>query len=323
MAGVNLPHHDLWVSVATHGFILSDAVTVETVRKRMKVRKMNNRKSILHTIQHALLIQAGSIVAAIALDILLVPNRILDGGVVGVSIIISYIAQIPLGLLIFVINVPFVILSYKLIGRKFLLLTLYAVASLSVWVTVINPFNVITNDLFLATIFGGLMLGAGVGLIIRSGGCLDGTEIVSIILNKKFPFTVGEIIMFFNVFIFGTAAFIFGIDRALYSIATYIIAYKTIDLVVNGIDDSKSIFIVSEKSEEITEKLLANFTNGITILKGVGGYSKKERDIIFMIVRRLEMTKIKEMVRSIDDSAFIAIQNVHEVIGKNVKRWNI
>ncbi|MBN2187935.1 MAG: YitT family protein [Chitinispirillaceae bacterium] len=284
---------------------------------------MEKRKSILRVFQNAALIQAGAVLAALALEILLVPNNIMDGGVVGVSIILSYIGNIPLGLLIFVINVPFIILSYRLLGKKFLLLTFYAVASLSVWVTVFNPVEVITRDLFLATIFGGLALGAGVGLIIRSGGCLDGTEIVAIILNRKFPFTVGEIIMFFNIFIFGTAAFVFGVDRALYSIATYIIAYKMIDLVVNGIDDSKSIFIVSEKSDEITEKILANFTSGITILKGTGGYSKMDRNIIFMIVRRLEISKIKDLVKSIDDTAFIAIQNVHEVIGKNVKRREI
>jgi uncharacterized membrane-anchored protein YitT (DUF2179 family) len=244
----------------------------------------------------------------------------MDGGVVGIAIIVSYLSALPLGLLVFVFNLPFMALSLKLIGKRFLFLAIYAVASFSVWVSIFEPGGSITADLFLATVFGGIILGAGVGLIIRNGACLDGTEIVSIILTSKIPFSVGEIVMGFNVVIFSAAGLVFGVERALYSVAAYIIAYKAIDLVVEGIDESKAIFIVSDKSEEISRVLFERLKAGITIFKGMGGYSKAEKDIIYVIVRRLEISKIKSAVRGIDEDAFITIHNVHEVIGKNVRK---
>jgi uncharacterized membrane-anchored protein YitT (DUF2179 family) len=279
-----------------------------------------NKKQDLRLFGNAFFIQAGAVLASFALERFLVPNRIMDGGVVGIAIIVSYLSILPLGFLVFAFNLPFLVLSLKLIGKRFLFLALYAVASFSVWVSVFEPVGVITSDLFLATIFGGIILGAGVGLIIRNGGCLDGTEIVSIILTSKIPFSVGEIVMGLNVVIFSAAGLVFGIDRALYSVAAYIIAYKAIDLVVEGIDQSKAIFIVSDKSEEISNLLFERLKAGITIFKGMGGYSKADRDIIYVIVRRLEISKIKNAVRGIDDNAFITIHNVHEVIGKNVRK---
>ncbi|MGA2546823.1 MAG: YitT family protein [Rectinemataceae bacterium] len=279
-----------------------------------------NKKQALRLFGNAFFIQAGAVLASFALERFLVPNRIMDGGVVGIAIIVSYLSILPLGFLVFAFNLPFLVLSLKLIGKRFLFLALYAVASFSVWVSVFEPVGVITSDLFLATIFGGIILGAGVGLIIRNGGCLDGTEIVSIILTSKIPFSVGEIVMGLNVVIFSAAGLVFGIDRALYSVAAYIIAYKAIDLVVEGIDQSKAIFIVSDKSEEISNLLFERLKAGITIFKGMGGYSKADRDIIYVIVRRLEISKIKNAVRGIDDNAFITIHNVHEVIGKNVRK---
>jgi uncharacterized membrane-anchored protein YitT (DUF2179 family) len=277
-------------------------------------------KQALRLFGNAFFIQAGAVLASFALERFLVPNRIMDGGVVGIAIIVSYLSILPLGFLVFAFNLPFLVLSLKLIGKRFLFLALYAVASFSVWVSVFAPAGVITRDLFLATIFGGIILGAGVGLIIRNGGCLDGTEIVSIILTSKIPFSVGEIVMGLNVVIFSAAGLVFGVDRALYSVAAYIIAYKAIDLVVEGIDQSKAIFIVSDKSEEISNLLFERLKAGITIFKGMGGYSRADRDIIYVIVRRLEISKIKNAVRAIDDNAFITIHNVHEVIGKNVRK---
>jgi uncharacterized membrane-anchored protein YitT (DUF2179 family) len=230
------------------------------------------------------------------------------------------VSSFPLGVLVFVFNLPFMALSLKLIGRRFLVMALYAVASFSAWVSLFAPRGAITTDLFLATVFGGILLGAGVGLIIRNGGCLDGTEIVSIILTTKVPFSVGEIVMGLNVVIFSAAGLVFGLERALYSVAAYLIAYKAIDLVTEGIDESKAMFIISEKPDEISALLFERLKAGITIFKGMGGYSKTDRDIIYVIVRRLEISKIKNAVRLVDEDAFITIHNVHEVIGKNVRR---
>lgn len=281
-----------------------------------------NRQS-LRLIGNIVFIQAGAALAAFAIERFLVPNRIMDGGIVGIAIIVSYLSALPLGLLVFAFNLPFLGLSLKLIGKRFLFFAIYAVASFSTWVFVFGAEPLITHDLFLATIFGGIMLGLGVGLIIRNGGCLDGTEVVSIILNAKIPFSVGEIVMGFNVVIFSAAGLVFGVERALYSVAAYIIAYKAIDLVVEGIDESKAIFIVSNRSEEISNLLFERLKGGITIFKGMGGYSRTEKDIIYVIVRRLEISKIKNAVRGLDEDAFITIHNVHEVIGKNVRKGEL
>ncbi len=153
-------------------------------------------------------------------------------------------------------------------------------------------------------------------MIIRNGSCTDGTEIVAILLNGKIPFSVGEIVMFFNVFIFGMAAIFFGLDRAMYSIVTYLVAFKAIDIMVEGIDESKSLFIVSDKSEEVADLLTSMFSHGVTILNGRGGYSKTERNTVCIIVKRLEINRVKEAVKGLDDNAFITIYDVHEVIGE-------
>lgn len=286
----------------------------------MEDPKHVNKKQVLRLFGNTLFIQFGAILAAFALERFLVPNKIMDGGIVGIAIIASYLSALPLGALVFAFNLPFVALSLKLIGKRFLFLALYAVASFSAWVSIFGPGGVITTDLFLSTVFGGLLLGAGVGLIIRNGACLDGTEIISIILTSKIPFSVGELVMGFNALIFSAAGFVFGLDRALYSVAAYIIAYKAIDLVVEGIDESKALFIISDKSEEISSLLFERLKAGITIFQGRGGYSKAEKEIIYVIVRRLEISKIKSAVRGIDEDAFITIHNVHEVIGKNVRK---
>ena len=278
------------------------------------------KKQAFRLFGNVFFIQVGAVLAAFALVRFLVPNRIMDGGVVGLAIIVSYLSVLPLGALVFAFNLPFLALSLRLIGKRFLFLALYAVTSFSVWVAVFEPGGVITSDLFLATVFGGIILGAGVGLIIRNGACLDGTEIVSIILTSKIPFSVGEIVMGLNVVIFSVAGLVFGLDRALYSVAAYLIAYKAIDLVVEGIDESKALFIISDKSEEISKFLFERLKAGITIFKGMGGYSRSDRDIIYVIVRRLEISKIKSAVHGIDEDAFITIHNVHEVIGKNVRK---
>lgn len=278
---------------------------------------MRKQQTLLHIIANCVLIQIGACIASIGLELFLIPQKMLDGGVVGISIIINYLSGIPLGLILIAINLPFVVLSYKKIGLKFVLLTTYAICSLSVWVTLIASVPPITTDLLLSTIFGGICVGIGVGLIIRNGGCLDGTEILSILISKKLSFSVGEIIMFFNVFVFTVAGFAFGIDKALYSVVAYVIAYKIIDLVISGINQSHSLFIVTQKPSEVADVLMGKFQTGVTILKGMGGFSKKETDILYLIIGRLEIGKAKEIILEVDEHAFITIQSVHELIRKN------
>ncbi len=281
------------------------------------------KNGIWHFLLAIALVQLGAFLAAFGLAEFLVPNRIFDGGVVGVSMIASYLFKLPLGILVLVINLPFLGIGWKLLGRKFVLTALYAIASLSLWLALLHTAPELTKDLFLAAIFGGMVLGLGVGLIIRNGGCLDGTEILAIIIAKRVAFSLGEIVMFFNVFIFAAAGLIFGLERALYSVVAYIVAYKAIDLIVEGLDESKSIFVISERTDEISKAIMDEMKSTVTIIKGMGGYSKKETDIIYMVVQRLEVPKAKEIAKRIDPGAFLSIHNVHEVVGRNVGRKQV
>lgn len=265
------------------------------------------------------MIVLGAGLSSIGLEIFLIPNNIVDGGIVGVSIMTSYLSHIPLGVLTFVLNIPFLIMGYKQIGKSFVISTLFAVACLSVGVSVLHPIPGLTHDIFLAAVFGGIINGAGVGLIIRSGGSLDGTEIVAIILDKKISFSIGEIVMFFNLFILCGAGFIFGWDRAMYSLIAYFIAFKVIDIVVEGLDESKSVVVISDKTDEITEAVTARLGRGVTLLDSKGGYTKAPGTMLYIVVSRLEIAKIKNIILGLDENALITVGNV-EVAGKKFKK---
>lgn len=267
-----------------------------------------------------LLLFIGSIIAAIGLEIFLIPNNIIDGGVVGISIMASYLTSLPLGAFIILLNLPFLYLGYIQIGKSFAYSTLFAICSLSVWVSILHPIPGLTQDLFLATVFGGIILGLGVGMIIRYGGSLDGTEIIAIILDKKTGFSVGEIIMFFNIFILGSAGLVFTWDRAMYSLVAYYIAFKVIDITIEGLDESKGVIIVSEKSEEIAESLMARLGRGVTFLQGKGGYSGEEKNVLYSVITRLEISKLKAIVYEYDPNAFVTINEVHDVMGGRFKK---
>ncbi|WP_212903699.1 YitT family protein [Clostridium polyendosporum] len=261
----------------------------------------------------------GSALVSIGLEIFLIPNNIIDGGIVGISIISSYLTKLPLGLFIFIFNVPFFIVGYKQIGKTFTLSTLFSVICLSIGVTILHPISRITEDILLASVFGGIVLGAGVGLIIRNGGSLDGTEIVAIILDKRMSFSIGEIVMFFNLFILSSAGFVFGWDRAMYSLIAYFIAFKVIDITVEGLDESKGVVIISESHKDITEAIIDRLGRGVTLLNGKGGYKGTPTNVIYVVVSRLEIAKLKSIVHGFDENALITIGSV-EVSGKRYKK---
>lgn len=264
----------------------------------------------------------GSIIAAFALEGFLVPNRIIDGGIVGISIMCNTLTNKPLGLFILFLNLPFIFVAMKKFGKMFVASTLYAVIMLAVFVTVFVGHQV-TNDLTLASIFGGGILGLGVGLVLRHEGSLDGIEIVSIRLARKLGFSVGEIIMVFNFFIFITAGFLYGWRQAMYSILTYFIAYKLIDIVIEGLNESKSVMVVSDFSEQIGQSIIEKMDIGVTYIDAEGGYSGAKKRIVYCVISRLEIIKIKNLIKEIDPSAFIAIENVHEVEGVRIKKKKI
>lgn len=267
-----------------------------------------------------LMLFLGSILAAIALEIFLVPNQIIDGGIIGISIMASHVTGFPLGAFIVLLNIPFLYIGYKQIGQSFALATLFSVLSLAGWLNFFHPIPEVTHDVFLAAVFGGIVLGIGVGLIIRYGGSLDGTEIVAIIFDKRTGFSVGEIVMFFNIFILSTAGFVFSWDKAMYSLVAYFIAFKVIDVTIEGLDESKGVMIVSDKADEIAEVLMARLGRGVTILHGQGGYSGEQKHVLYSVITRLEIAKLKSIIETIDDSAFVTIHEVHDVLGGKVKK---
>ncbi|UOO38779.1 YitT family protein [Oscillospiraceae bacterium CM] len=262
----------------------------------------------------------GAVFAAAGLDIFLVPNSIIDGGIVGVSIIASFLTVIPLGVYTFALNIPFLFIGYKQIGKSFVISSLFSTAVFSLFVTLFHAVPSLTHDVLLATVFGGIILGVGVGLILRCGGSLDGTEIIAIILSRKSFLSVGQIVMVMNIVIFTLAAFILGWDRALYSILAYFIAHKAIDVILDGVDEAKAVMIVSDQSEEISEAIMARLGRGVTVWEGQGGFSKEKNRIIFSVVTRLEITKLRAIVHEKDENAFITVHDVADVTGGRYKK---
>ena len=261
----------------------------------------------------------GAIIAAVSIEIFLAPNKIIDGGIVGISIMLNYITSVKIGIFTFVLNLPFLILAYKKLGKRFVFSTLYAVAVMSF--VLLYHMEPITTDSLLATVFGGAILGLGVGLVLRAGGSLDGTEILSITISKKTGFSVGQIIMFFNVFIFIAAGFVFqSAEKAMLSILTYFLASKVIDMVLEGFDDSKSVQIVTDYAFEIGNSIIKNMDTSVTYIDAIGGYSHTPKKIVFCVIARLEINNLKALVREVDPNAFISIENVHEVEGRRFKK---
>ena len=286
----------------------------------MPERKMTKKELLLSILNKMFFLTVGPFVAAFALEVFLVPNNIIDGGIVGISIILSYLTKINLGLLIFVINIPFFFLAFNKIGKKFVLQTFYAIGMLSLALNVFTTHHLpSTHDLLLSTVFGGIILGAGVGLVLKNEGSLDGTEIMSLVLSKKFGFSVGEWIMLFNVFIYSAAGLVFGWNKAMYAVLTYFIAFRVIDVVLEGLNSAKSIRIISDKAYEIGQELLEKLDIGVTYLKGVGAYSGAEKTLIYCVVSRLEMAKMKEIIKNIDPRAFSPVADVHEAYGGRTK----
>ncbi|NDI34441.1 YitT family protein [Chengkuizengella sediminis] len=265
----------------------------------------------------------GAMLVAIALEMFLVPNTIIDGGIVGISIISSYLSKIPLGVFLFILNIPFLFIGYKQIGKTFAISTLLGVFVMSIGTFALHSAEMATDEPLLAAVFGGTILGFGVGLVLRYGGSLDGTEIVAILVNKKTPFSVGEIVMFFNLFILGSAGFVFGWERAMYSLIAYFIAFKMIDVTINGFDESKSVWIISENHKEVGDAILFRLGRGVTYLSGEGGFSGDDKQIIFCIITRLEEAKLKSIVDELDSEAFLAIGNIHDVKGGRFKKRDI
>ncbi len=260
---------------------------------------------------------------AVALELFLVPNNITDGGITGISVMASYLSGWKLGIFLFILNLPFLIVGYKQIGKTFALSTLLGITVLSIGTVLLHPVDAFVTDTLLAFVFGGIFLGVGTGIVIRNGGSLDGTEIIAILVSRKTPFSVGEIVMFVNLFILSGAGFVFGWDRALFSILAYYIAYKMIDVTIEGMNESKSVWIISDQIDDIGNAILDRLGRGVTYLAGEGGFTGDPKKVIFCVITRLEEAKLKEIVNQFDDNAFLAIGNIHDVKGGRFKKKDI
>ena len=285
--------------------------------------RVHRKLSWTDYVKRVIFITIGAVLMGVALELFLVPNQIIDGGIAGISIILSSVTSIKLGLFIFILNLPFLYVGYKQIGKTFTISTLYGITIMSITTFYLHDVEAFTDEKLLAVLFGALILGVGVGLVIRFGGSLDGTEIVSILVSKKIGTPVGQIIMIINVFIFIAAGFVFGWDSAMYSIFTYYIAFKVIDLVVEGLNESKSVTIISNDYEEISEAIVQRLGRSTTYIYGRGGYSKEDTQIVYCVVTRLELAKLKALVHDIDPNAFIAIEMVSDVMGGAFKKQEI
>lgn len=298
---------------------LGDSQTSENLTKMFRHQKTIMCKIFLRII----MVSLGAIIMALSLELFLVPNHIMDGGIVGISIITSHLLNFPLGIFNFILNLPFIFLGYKQIGKTFALSTGLGITVLSLATLLLHNIHPFTEDTLLATVFGGMILGVGVGIVIRYGGSLDGTEILAILFNRKTPFSVGEIIMLFNVLIFTVAGFVFNWEQTMYSIIAYYIAYKMIDIVIQGLEESKSVYIISEDIDEIGQVIMDRLVRGVTFLHGEGAYTGTDKKVIFTVITRLEESKLKSIVAEIDDNAFLAIGNIAEVKGGRFKKRDI
>lgn len=256
-------------------------------------------------------------IAALAVQMFLIPNQLIDGGTVGLAMILSHvIGPQKLPLLTLVLTLPFVLVAYRFIGKGFVLRMSYALVVFALSNFILHDWAPhYVGEVLEVVVFGGLCLGAGSGLILRHGGSIDGTEITAILIHRLKGFTVGQVILFCNIFIFALAGIVYNDwTTALRSLMVYMVAYKVIDAVIVGFDEMKSVTIISRNPTEITEALIHKMGVGVTVMYGRGGYSKEEKEILYVILERLQLVELKQIVQQVDPEAFIAIDNLHEIV---------
>ncbi len=280
------------------------------------MKKINNKmgKNIISII----MLTVGTIIAAAALECFLIHNTILDGGITGVSIIVSKLTGIPLALLVLILNIPFVYIGYKNLGKSFLVRTVYSMVSFSLFLSFFGHITAFTDEILLATVFGGALLGLGVGIVIHFGGCVDGTESVAIVISKKTNLSVGQIVLIFNLIIYGTAGFIFGFDRAMYSLLTYLITFKVIDFVSEGLEQAKAALIITEKGTSLSKEIYNKLGRTTTTIRGKGLISG-EKEVLYCVLTRIEIYELKHIVEEMDESAFVTVLDVSDIIGTHIK----
>jgi len=284
------------------------------------MKKIKNN-SIAKKIINVIMLTLGAIIAAAALECFLIPNTILDGGVTGISIIIYKLFGISLSVLILILNIPFVFIGFKNLGKNFLIRTVYSMLVFSLFLSFFALVPEATDEILLATVFGGALLGLGVGIVIHFGGCIDGTESVAIVISKKTNLSVGQIVLMFNIIIYTTAGFVFGFDRAMYSLLTYVITFKVIDFVSEGLEQAKAALIVTNKGTSLSKEIYQKLGRTTTTIRGKGLISG-EKEVLYCVLTRIEIYELKHIVEEMDESAFVTIMDVSDIIGNHIKSTN-
>jgi uncharacterized membrane-anchored protein YitT (DUF2179 family) len=278
---------------------------------------------VKRVLKDIILIALGILSAAFGLESFLLPSKFIDGGATGISLLITEITSIPLYLLIIGINIPFVMLGSKIIGKVFAIKTAIAITGLAISVAFVH-FPEVTHDKLLVAVFGGFFLGAGIGLSVRGGAVIDGTEVLAIYVSRKFGITMGDVIIIINIFIFSAAAYFLSIEAALYSMITYLAASKTLDFVILGIEEYTGVTIISSHSEEIRQMIINKMERGITVYSGKRGYGKrgegKDIDILYTVVTRLELNKLNTEIEKIDPNAFVVMNSIKDTKGGMIKK---
>lgn len=276
-------------------------------------------KKYMREVSSYAMLVIGAVIAAFSIEEFLVPCTILDGGIVGISIMINNLSGIPLGILTLALNIPFLLAGMRKLGAKFIVKSAVAMVTFSSFLEVFASLVDVTHEYLLAVCFGGVFLGVGVGFVIRAGGCLDGTETVAIFLNKKFNLPVGQSVLFFNVVIYTVAGFLFGFDRAMYSLLTYFITSKVIDFVESGVEQAKAAMIITDEGQMIADEIFKKMGRTVTILEGEGLISGRKA-VLYCVLNRFEIYELKRLIKEVDASAFITISDVSEIIGNHIKK---
>ena len=275
-------------------------------------------------IKDYIMITIGAIITALSLVILTVPNKIAAGGVSGVATILYHMFGFKVGIVILVINVPLFLVAIYVLGGRIGIKTLWGIIVLSLTVDILTPIlQPLTNEFILASIYGGVLAGVGMGLVFRGGGTTGGTDLITALTSYFFPhFSIGQGLFLIDGLVIALAGIVFDVELALYAAITIFVSTKIIDIIQEGFNISKSVFIISDQSKEIKDEILNKMRRGVTALKGYGGYSGREKDVLMVTINRAEITKIKNLIREIDEDAFVIMNEAHEVLGEGFKRIN-
>lgn len=303
---------------------------IDTNKIPSQYREAKKRREKLISVKQysrdALLICLGIFSAGFGFKGFLLTNQFIDGGATGISLLLTRLTKIPLQYLIVVVNLPFILLAFKVIGKQFAIKTCLAITGLAICLATVTFPNV-TDDNLLVAIFGGFFLGAGIGLAIRGGGVIDGTEVLAIFLSRKLGTTIGDIIIMINVIIFSTAAYLLSVEIALYSMITYLAASRTLDFVVEGIEEYVGVTIVASQSERIRQMIIQTLGRGVTVYNGSKGYGKRgevtQIEIIYTVITRLEVNKLNMEIKKIEPEAFVIMNQVKDVKGGMIKKRSL